>query len=57
LAISIEMLGSPQDKLQVLIQQMVKLTKNGEEFKMSKRSGNSLTIIDLIKTIGRDAAR
>jgi arginyl-tRNA synthetase len=37
--------------------QMVKLIKDGEEFKMSKRSGNSLTLDDLLNAIGKDAAR
>lgn len=41
---------------QVIFMQMVKLLKNGQEFKMSKRSGKSLTLMDLINAIGRDAA-
>jgi arginyl-tRNA synthetase len=36
---------------------MVRLTKNGEEFKMSKRSGQSLTMKDLMDSIGIDSAR
>jgi arginyl-tRNA synthetase len=36
---------------------MIKLVKNGEEFKMSKRTGNSLTTMDLISSIGVDAMR
>ena len=54
---AIKCLGHNSEKLDVIIMQMVKLSKNGEEFKMSKRSGNSLTLRDLIKAIGVDAAR
>jgi arginyl-tRNA synthetase len=55
--IAIQLLGYPKDNLETLIMQMVRLVKNGEEFKMSKRSGNSLTLQDLLDTIGKDAAR
>lgn len=50
-------LGHKVDKIHFIIMQMVKLTKNGEEFKMSKRSGQSLTLRNLIDSIGVDAAR
>lgn len=50
-------LGHNPDKLHVLIMQMVKLTKDGQEFKMSKRTGQSLTLRDLINTMGVDGAR
>ncbi|MGL4616616.1 MAG: arginine--tRNA ligase, partial [Mycoplasmoidaceae bacterium] len=46
-----------KDKLNAIIMQMVKLTKDGEPFKMSKRSGQSLTLNDLIESIGVDSAR
>ncbi len=46
-----------KDKLDVIIMQMVKLTKNGEPFKMSKRTGQSLTLNDLIESIGVDSSR
>lgn len=46
-----------KDKLNGVIMQMVKLTKDGEPFKMSKRSGQSLTLNDLIESIGVDSAR
>jgi arginyl-tRNA synthetase len=55
--IAIQLLGYRKDQLEVLIMQMVRLIKNGEEFKMSKRSGISLTLQDLLDTIGKDAAR
>lgn len=54
---AIQMLGYKKEQMHVCIMQMVALTKNGQEFKMSKRSGNSFTTIDLINLIGKDAAR
>lgn len=49
--------GNPQDKLEVEIVQMVRLIKNGEEFKMSKRTGNAITLRELCNEVGVDAAR
>lgn len=54
---AIQMLGFRKDQMHVCIMQMVQLTKGGQEFKMSKRTGNSFTTIDLINLIGKDAAR
>lgn len=54
---AIQMLGFKKEQMHVCIMQMVQLTKNGQEFKMSKRTGNSFTTIDLIDLIGKDAAR
>ncbi len=50
-------LGYDQDVLEVDIIQMVRLVENGVEVKMSKRSGNAVTIRELIEDIGVDAAR
>lgn len=55
--IAMSLLGYDKEKLHVLIMQMVRLVKGGEEFKMSKRTGNSLTLQDLLDTIGKDCAR
>jgi arginyl-tRNA synthetase len=57
MGMAIQVLGYSKEKLHILIMQMVKLIKNGEEFKMSKRSGNSITLDDLIESIGKDPAR
>lgn len=54
---AIECLTGEQNKLDVIIIQMVRLIKNGEEYKMSKRSGKALTIRDLMEEIGVDALR
>ena len=43
--------------IDVRICQLVRLMKNGEPFKMSKRSGNYVTLHDLVEWAGRDAAR
>ena len=55
--IAMKLLGWDKNKLEILIMQMVRLTKNGKEFKMSKRTGNSLTLEDLINAIGKESAR
>lgn len=39
-------------KLSILITQMVRLIKNGKEFKMSKRKGTYVTMDDLLELIG-----
>lgn len=54
---SIEALGYDKHKLTVKLLQMVRLLKDGEIVKMSKRTGNSITISELIDEIGKDAAR
>jgi arginyl-tRNA synthetase len=54
---AIEALGYDKDKLEVKIIQMVKLLRGGEEVKMSKRTGNVITVNDLIDEVGIDAAR
>ncbi|MGL5630587.1 MAG: arginine--tRNA ligase [Mycoplasmoidaceae bacterium] len=43
--------------LSVITLQMIKLLKNGSAFKMSKRSGVGITMMDLIDTIGCNASR
>ena len=39
------------------VSQLVKLFKNGEPFKMSKRKGNYITVSDLIEEVGKDSVR
>jgi len=39
------------------VSQLVKLYKNGEPFKMSKRKGDYITVEDLIKEVGKDSVR
>lgn len=50
-------LGYNPDQLEILILQMVSLYRNGELVKMSKRTGQSVTLNELIEEVGTDAAR
>lgn len=50
-------LGYDPDRLEVMILQMVSLYRGGELVKMSKRTGQSVTLAELIEEVGRDAAR
>ncbi len=43
--------------LDVKIMQLVRLLKNGEPFKMSKRSGDLVLLSDVVEEVGRDATR
>jgi len=44
-------------RMNILLCQLVKLFKNGEQFKMSKRSGNFVTLREVVDEVGRDAVR
>jgi arginyl-tRNA synthetase len=52
-----EMLGHPRESLEVLIYQLVHLTKAGEATKMSKRRGDVVLLDEFIDEIGVDAGR
>lgn len=54
---AIQALGYNADQLNIDIMQMVRMMNNGEPVKMSKRTGNAITIKDLIEEIGVDATR
>ena len=54
---AMEALGYPRENLQVDICQMVRMVENGEEVKMSKRTGNAITLRELCDDIGVDCAR
>jgi arginyl-tRNA synthetase len=43
--------------IDVRICQLVRLMKNGEPFKMSKRSGDLVTVADVVEEVGTDATR
>ncbi len=45
------------EKFKVIITQLVRLVKSGREMRMSKRKGEYITLEDLIKEVGLDAAR
>ena len=50
-------LGYAPGQLEVLLLQMVSLYRGGELVKMSKRTGESVTLEELIEEVGTDAAR
>ncbi|NLY43064.1 MAG: arginine--tRNA ligase [Clostridiaceae bacterium] len=50
-------IGCDPDKLDVIIIQLVRLLKNGEVARMSKRTGRTVTLSDLLDETGVDAAR
>jgi arginyl-tRNA synthetase len=47
----------PDKNVEVLIGQLVKMLKNGQEVRLSKRAGNIITLEDLVDEVGVDAAR
>jgi len=49
--------GRPPDRFEVLLVQIVSLFRGGEKAKMSKRSGDYVTLRDLRNEVGNDAAR
>lgn len=54
---SMAALGYEAERLEVLILQMVSLYRDGQLVKMSKRTGQSVTLDELMEEVGRDAAR
>ena len=47
----------PDVNIEVLIGQLVKMFKDGEEVRLSKRAGNMITLEDVVDEVGVDAAR
>ncbi|HMM05989.1 MAG TPA: arginine--tRNA ligase [Clostridiales bacterium] len=54
---AISFFGYDPDQLTVILMQLVKLYQSGELVRMSKRSGQYVTLEDLIEEVGYDAAR
>lgn len=54
---AIQILGYNKDQLEVDITQMALMLKDGEEFKMSKRTGKSISLRELIEETSVDALR
>ena len=50
-------LGYDTNKVRVVIYQFITLVENGEQVKMSKRSGKSYTLDELIDEVGSDVVR
>ena len=54
---AVTMLGQDANKLSVSIVQMVRAIKDKKEYKISKRTGKSITMIDMANEVGVDALR
>lgn len=54
---AMQALGYDPDKLDVLLMQLVRLYRGGNIVRMSKRTGTTVTLDELIEEVGRDAAR
>ena len=54
---AVKYLGHNEEKLEVILSQMVSLLKGGKPYKMSKRAGNFILMSDVIEEIGSDALR
>jgi len=54
---AMDAVGVESEKLEVVLMQLVRLMRNGEVARMSKRTGKAITLDDLLEEIGIDAAR
>ena len=54
---ALQALGYPAGCLQVDLIQMVRMMENGQEVKMSKRTGNAISLRELCEDVGVDATR
>ncbi len=54
---ALQALGVDPDRLHVILMQMVRLVKDGEIIKASKRSGKAITLVTLLEEVPIDAAR
>ncbi len=54
---ALQALGVSPERLQVVLMQMVRLVKEGEVIKASKRSGKAITLVTLLEEVPIDAAR
>mgnify|MGYP000885795157 FL=1 len=50
-------IGCDPERLEIIIMQLVRLFRNGEVARMSKRTGRSVTLSDLLEETSKDAAR
>lgn len=54
---ALDAIGLDGDRLDVVLMQLVNLMKDGEPVRMSKRTGNAVTLVDLLDEVPIDAAR
>ncbi|WP_235631838.1 arginine--tRNA ligase [Mycoplasmopsis pullorum] len=57
LKIAMQCLGYNPEDIEIIVVQLVRLIKNGQEFKMSKRAGTSVTLEDLMDVSNPDCVR
>ncbi len=50
-------IGVDSDRLDVILMQLVRLTRGGEVVRMSKRTGKAISLVDLLEEIPVDASR
>lgn len=54
---AMDAVGLDGDKLDIVLMQLVRLMKDGQPYRMSKRSGRAITLTDLLEEVPIDAAR
>ncbi len=54
---ALDAIGCNGDNLDIILMQLVRLTRDGEVVRMSKRSGKAITLVDLLEEIPIDAVR
>lgn len=54
---ALDAIGIGGDRLNVILMQLVRLTRDGEFVRMSKRTGKAITLVDLLEDIPIDAVR
>lgn len=54
---AMQALGIDRNRLHVILVQLVRLIKNGEIVRMSKRTGKAIQLSDLLDEVGSDSAR
>lgn len=54
---ALDAVGIDESRLDVVLMQLVRLTRDGEVVRMSKRTGKAITLSDLLEEISVDAAR
>ena len=54
---AVQAYGHPKERLHVVLVQLVKLLRDGIEVKMSKRTGDFITMREVIDEVGADAAK
>ena len=57
MAAMMQALGLDPSRLTIVMHDLVKLIRNGQEVKISKRAGNLITIRDVVEEVGADAVR